>query len=78
MNNTLPFPFLMEVETSESETIWINVSNIDKIGYSRQNSNWCYVYLKDAQNPIIIKNTPDEFYQIVIKNYLSLKSKYGL
>jgi hypothetical protein len=78
MNSPIPFPHLMEIITSDAETIWINISNIDKISYARQNANWCYVYMKDNQNPIILKNTPDEFYEMVIENYLQLRTKYGL
>jgi hypothetical protein len=78
MNNTIPFPHMIEIVTSDAETLWINVSNIDKISYARQNANWCYVYLKDSTTPFILKNTPDEFYEIIIQSYLNLKSKYGL
>jgi len=45
MNNMLPFPHLYELTTSESETLWINIDDIQKITYASQNANWCWVYL---------------------------------
>jgi len=78
MNNNISFPHLYELITADGETFWINVSNIDKIEYSRQSANWCNVYLKDNTTPFLIKNTPDEFYELIIEDYLRLKERYRL
>lgn len=78
MNNNISFPHLYELITADGETLWINVNNIDKIEYSRQSANWCNVYLKDNGIPFLIKNTPDEFYELIIEDYLRLKERYRL
>jgi len=78
MNNMLPFPHLYELTTSESETLWINIDDIQKITYASQNANWCWVYLSGNQTPYIVKSTPDEFYDAIIVDYMKLKEKYGL
>ena len=78
MNNNISFPHLYELTTSDGETLWINVNDIEKIEYSRQSANWSNLYLKDNQIPFLIKNTPDELYELIISDYLRLRERYNL
>jgi uncharacterized protein YlzI (FlbEa/FlbD family) len=75
MSNGLPIPYLHRIELVEGNTIFVNPNNIDKIEYHSVNSNWCEIFLANTTEPLIVRNSPEEFFDSIINGYNQFKNK---